>query len=327
MVFKNFYEQNGHEIEICRSFRRYPMHIKYIVGPTGATGSAGSNGEKLVVRSTTTLPPTEQACVNSYHDEDNTMYLDFLIPQGYDGKAEKIAVGTTVQVAPTEQAQVIDRFENETHYFDFKIPMGLKGEQGEKGDKGEKGEQGIKGEKGDAGLNGATGPIGPKGDKGEQGEQGEQGEKGEKGEQGAKGEKGDKGDAGTLSNLNATILNMASQSVVTGTPILMLKTLTNNGLKVNDTSIGVTEAGTYLVTYYVNRATSAAGTDSISLAINGTINTNTARPLSEASTSSGQFVFNLNENDAISLIPVVINATKLEANGGPCATLTVIKIS
>ena len=63
------------------------------------------------------------------------------------------------------------------------------------------------------------------------------------------------------------------------------------------------------------------------MAINNVINNNTARPLSETSTSSGQFVMNLQAGDSISLIPVVMNATRIEANGGPGATLTVLKIS
>lgn len=198
---------------------------------------------------------------------------------------------------------------------------------------------GPTGPKGDTGCTGPAGIRGLDGSRGEKGEKGECGEKGEKGDPGEKGEKGDTGPmgpagptgpigpTGVISNQNATILNMASQSITTGEPISMLTILTNNGLVLGGTFITVPSTGTYLVTYYVNRATGAAGTDSIAIAIDGTRERYTARPLSEESTSSGQFVMNLEEGNAVSLVPVVINNVKLEANGGPSATLMVIKLS
>jgi len=206
-------------------------------------------------------------------------------------------------------------------------PTGLQGETGPIGPTGPAGVDGL------VGATGPTGPTGPQGERGETGPTGPQGERGETGPQGERGEVGPTGPAGpagasgSISNLNATILNMASQAITTGTPISMLRTLTNNGLTANETSIIVPETGTYFVAYYVNRAANAGGTDGISLAINNKVNNNTARPLSEASTSSGQFVLNLTAGDSISLIPVVINATRIEANGGPGATLTVLKIN
>lgn len=211
-------------------------------------------------------------------------------------------------------------------------PKGDKGETGAQGLMGPKGDQGIQGLKGDAGEKGDIGPVGPKGEKGDTGEKGEKGDTGEKGEPGEKGEKGDQGEKGERGekgdaiNENATILNMAGQDLTTGKALSMFKTLTNNGLTINETSITVANSGTYLVTYYVNRATSAAGTDGISLAINNVVNNNTARPLSESSTSSGQFVMTLNAGDSISLVPVILNAKRLEASGGPSVTLTVVRI-
>ena len=124
---------------------------------------------------------------------------------------------------------------------------------------------------------------------------------------------------------NAT-LNIGSQDLTNGKALSMFKTLTNNGLTINETSIPVANSGTYLVTYYVNRATSAAGTDGISLAINNVVNNNTACPFSESSTSSGQFVMTLNAGDSISLVPVILHAKRLEASGGPSVTLTVVRI-
>ena len=188
-------------------------------------------------------------------------------------------------------------------------PQGERGLQGERGEKGDKGEQG---ERGTDGLRGATGP---------------QGEKGATGATGERGATGPKGDAGLSPNQNATILSMASQDLVIGTPITMSTILTNNGLILGGDSITVPATGTYIVTFYVNRATSAAGTDGIAIAIDGQINSYTSRPLSEESTSSGYFVMNLDEGNAISLVPVIINAKKINASGGSSATLTVIRIS
>ena len=183
---------------------------------------------------------------------------------------------------------------------------------------------GPTGATGCTGPTGAVGEIGPKGDKGDTGETGPQGPKGDKGETG---EKGEKGDDGKVSNQNATILSMAGQDLSSGTPLTMSTILTNNGLVGTGSSIVIPATGTYFVSYYVNRATGGAGTDSIAIAIDGTRDINTARPLSEDSTSSGHFVLNLYEGNDVSLIPVVLNATKIVGNGGSSVTLTVIRLS
>ena len=203
-------------------------------------------------------------------------------------------------------------------------PVGATGPKGDKGDIGSAGERGEKGEKGDKGD---AGEKGEKGDTGEKGEVGEKGEKGEQGEVGPKGDKGEKGDAGTTYNQNATILSMASQQLTLGTPLTLSTILTNNGLVLSNTAIIVPATGTYIVTFYVNRANGAAGTDGIAIAIDDQVDSNTSRPLSDDSTSSGYFVMNLDEGNAISIVPVIINAQRINANGGPSATLTVIRIA
>ena len=204
---------------------------------------------------------------------------------------------------------------------------GDSGEKGDKGDKGEKGDKGDRGEKGDKGDTGEKGDKGETGERGEKGEKGDTGEKGEKGEKGDTGEKGEKGDSAENYNENATILNMASQEIVTGEPLYMSTILTNNKLITGGTSLTVAHDGTYLVIYYVNRAESAAGTDYVALSFDGVLNQNTARPLSETSTSSGQFVFNLDAGTAISIVPVVLNAKKISGSGGPGVTLTVVRLA
>lgn len=209
----------------------------------------------------------------------------------------------------------------------LKGATGCTGPTGLKGEKGDRGMMGLQGDKGETGPTGAQGEIGLRGATGETGAKGDPGEKGEKGDTGEKGEKGDKGDSAENYNENATILNMASQEIVTGEPLYMSTILTNNKLITGGTSLTVAHDGTYLVIYYVNRAESAAGTDYVALSFDGVLNQNTARPLSESSTSSGQFVFNLDAGTAISIVPVVLNAKKISGSGGPGVTLTVVRLA
>lgn len=209
-------------------------------------------------------------------------------------------------------------------------PTGAQGLIGETGPKGATGATGLPGANG---LNGATGAVGPqgatgaKGDTGPQGEIGPQGPTGPKGEMGVQGPIGPRGEDGQISNQNATIYSMAGQDLTSGNPLTLSSIKTNNGLIVGGTTITVPATGTYVVSYCMNKATNAAGTDSVSIAIDGTMDRTTSRPLSDSSTTCGHFVMNLDEGNALSLVPVVINATRLEGSGGPCATLTVIRIA
>lgn len=118
-----------------------PKGATEATGPTGPVGPTGPSGENLIIRSTSTLQPGEQATVKSFHD-GNTTFLDFGIPKGYDGQngvPEKIIVGKTTQVESNVPASVTDNYKDGVHYFEFHIP------KGEIGPKGEKGEQGVVG--------------------------------------------------------------------------------------------------------------------------------------------------------------------------------------
>lgn len=211
-------------------------------------------------------------------------------------------------------------------------PTGPTGPQGEAGastfgEMGPTGPTGATGPKGETGATGEVGPTGPKGEKGEAGERGATGEIGPTGPKGDAGETGPTGPAGAGINQNATILNMAAQDIKNAQAIVLSTILTNNGMTISGTGITVPRDGTYFVAFYINRAENAAGTDGISIAIDGVIDNDTSRPLSTASTSSGQFVFNLKAGNMLTLVPTVVNATGLEANGGPCATLTVMRMA
>lgn len=178
-----------------------PIGTTGATGPTGATGAigptgpTGPSGENLVIRSTTTLPPDQPASVVATH-ENNTTYLEFAIPKGYDGTPEKIEAGNTIQLEETDPAVVVDRFEEGVHHFDFYIPKGVQGPQGAQGPQGERGPKGDKGETGDVGAKGDKGDPGPQGDKGDPGPQGEQGDIGPQGEKGEIGPRGLPGEIG-----------------------------------------------------------------------------------------------------------------------------------
>lgn len=103
-----------------------PTGPRGMIGPTGPTGARGPSGENVVVRSTTTVEPSADAKVSSFH-EGNTTYLDFFIPKG-----EKGDMG----------------------------PQGPAGPKGETVEQGQKGDTGAKGDMGERGPSGVAGPPG-----------------------------------------------------------------------------------------------------------------------------------------------------------------------
>lgn len=165
---------------------------------------------------------------------------------------------------------------------------------------------------------GITGPIGPRG---------ATGPTGPTGPTGATGPTGPTGATGTFENINATIVNTASQDITTGTAVTFGSIVTNNGMTVANTSITVPSAGTYLVSYGANSSTSASGSDNIGVAVNGTISTSTRRTLSATQGTAGTYVLNLVADDVLTLVPTITSATNLTATGGPSAYLTVVKVS
>lgn len=257
-----------------------------------------------------------------YIENSNSNNMQYITgPMGPTGPA-----GATGATGPTGAQGLI----GETGPKGDTGATGLPGANGLNGATGAVGPQGPTGPKGEIGPQGVTGPqgaTGAKGDTGPQGEIGPQGPTGPKGEMGVQGPIGPRGEDGQISNQNATIYSMAGQDLTSGNPLTLSSIKTNNGLIVGGTTITVPATGTYIVSYCMNKATNAAGTDSVSIAIDGTMDRTTSRPLSDSSTTCGHFVMNLDEGNALSLVPVVINATRLEGSGGPCATLTVIRIA
>ena len=71
-----------------------------------------------------------------------------------------ISIDQTETVEPTEEASVLDDFENNIHQLTFYIPKGVKGDIGNEGPIGPVGPPGEKGETGSQELQGPTGPKG-----------------------------------------------------------------------------------------------------------------------------------------------------------------------
>lgn len=339
MTYNNGYGQNGnnlaHIVVNGSNLGGQPFHIiKGATGARGKTGATGATGSvvQVFVDSTTTGLPNTPAKVELRQTGERA-YFNFVIPKGEKGekgevgqkgekgdvgqKGEKgdkgevgkttsVSVGTTTTLEPGEKAVVANSGDAEKLVLDFSIPRGATGQ------------------------NGASATI-MVGDVSVVEPEEEASVTNVGSEQNAIFNfyipRGATGAKGVEQNINATILNMAGQDISTGVPISLFRTLTNNRMIITENSITVPDAGTYFVAYYVNRASGAAGTDGIALAINGVRDNNTARPLSESSTSSGQFVLNLQAGSSLTLVPVVINAKRIDANGGPGATLTVMKIS
>ncbi len=171
------------------------------------------------------------------------------------------------------------------------------------------------------GVPGPTGPQGPAGAVGATGPQGPIGPTG------ATGPVGPQGPTGITPNQNSSIYNGATQTITSGTALTLPTVLTNNGLTTDGSSITVAESGTYLVSYVVNEATTATGTDNVGIAVDSTINTATQTPLSTTDAVGGSYVLNLTAGSSITLVPTVAGATSIDATGGPSASLTVMRIA
>lgn len=81
-------------------------------------------------------------------------------PQGMDGDAATVTVGTTTTGEAGTQATVTNSGTTSAAVLDFTIPKGADGAQGPKGDTGAAGPAGEQGPKGDTGAAGADGKDG-----------------------------------------------------------------------------------------------------------------------------------------------------------------------
>lgn len=328
--------------------------IQGVQGSKGEPGEKGETGvgEKIVVDTTQTINPNENAVVEDNFD-GTTHHLTFSIPKGEKGetgetgprglpgeigRSEGISIDLTETINPGEDAQVLDNFENYIHHLSFYIP---KGEKGEKGERGEKGDEVI--------MAGTTTLVGenepakvedryendvhfldfqiPKGKTGEKGAPGEKGPQGDRGPQGVKGEQGVAGPPGTTNNINATIYEENSQEIANGRPLTFGTTLTNNGMSINNASITIQYTGTYIVSFSINNGSSATAGDCVGIYSNNTLVGGTKRPLTSSTNVSCTIVLRLKANDVITLVPTLSSNRTLTNSGAPSAMLTVVQIA
>lgn len=177
-------------------------------------------------------------------------------PQGMDGDAATVTVGTTTTGEAGTNAAVTNSGTTSAAVLDFTIPKGADGAQGPKGDTGATGPAGEQGPKGDAGADGKDG-VSPSvtvgttttGEAGTNAQVTNDGTapdvvlnfvipKGEKGDAGAEGPAGPKGDTGAAGTNGLSITAIALTTDVDGKVTGGTATLSDN----STVSITVTQA-------------------------------------------------------------------------------------
>ena len=155
-------------------------------------------------------------------------------------------------------------------------PVAVQGARGPQGPQGPVGPIGPQGPTGATGATGAIGPIGPVGPAGATGATGPQGPvgptgatgaTGPQGPAGATGATGPQGPAGTSQAIYAdsTIATVASGAII---PIVLSESSPASTMTVDGNEITLTEAGSYLVSYYTEGSV-ATGDYETSLYLNG----------------------------------------------------------
>lgn len=109
-----------------------------ITGPTGPQGPVS-----IKIGNTKTLNPGVNAKVLNSGTKENVI-LDFEIPSGSPGIAEKIIINSTTTGNAGTNALIKDNYIDNTHYLDFIIPKGFDGASGDIGPTGPEGPQIIK---------------------------------------------------------------------------------------------------------------------------------------------------------------------------------------
>jgi len=203
----------------------------------------------------------------------------FIGPQGPQGPVGP--TGATGAVGPAGPAGAVGP----------QGPIGLTGAtgpQGPVGPIGPQGPQGIQGEVGPAGPvgpTGATGATGPQGPVGPTGATGATGPQGPVGPTGATGATGPQGPSGTNDIIYATAsgVTVDSDAII---PLVLSEATDGNTMSVSATGeVNLPEAGTYLVSYFIN-GSSADGDLTISLFFDGAIIANETITLANNADSS-----------------------------------------
>ena len=143
------------------------------------------------------------------------------------------------------------------HCNNIRYIRGPQGPTGATGARGPQGPQGPVGPIGPTGATGATGAIGPQGPVGPQGETGPQGPVGAtgavgpQGPTGATGATGPQGPSGTNNAIYAGV-NDTTADANAIIPLALVDQTADTTLSVSNGSVNLPQAGTYLISYFVN---------------------------------------------------------------------------
>ncbi len=197
-------------------------------------------------------------------------------------------------------------------------PQGATGPQGPQGPAGPTGATGATGPQGPIGLTGATGPQGPIGLTGATGPQGPIGLTGATGPQGPVGPVGPAGSSDAIyASVGATTVDAGSIIPLTLTTSSPASTMT-----VTDSSVNITEDGTYLVSYFSNGSVADASYIT-TLYLNGVAIANeTITDATGQNSQSKTILLNLSAGDALAIYNG--SATELTLSG---ASITVLKVA
>lgn len=186
------------------------------------------------------------------------------------------------------------------------------GPTGATGARGPQGPQGPVGPIGPTGATGATGPQGPVGATGAIGPQGPAGPVGATGPQGP---------AGPAGSSDAIYASSALTTVESGAiiPLALTTASPASTMSLVDNAVNVTEAGTYLVSYFYQNEPEKQNA-SVSLYLNGAPVANEV--LSDESSASRTILLNLAAGDAIAIYNTSTTATDFAS-----ASITAVKIA
>lgn len=203
-------------------------------------------------------------------------------------------------------------------------PQGATGPRGPIGPQGPTGPVGPTGATGATGAVGPAGPIGPIGPTGATGAVGPQGPIGPVGPQGPVGATGATGPQGPSGTNDAIYANAGTQVVATNSviPLAFNTASTDNTMTVAGGGVTVSEAGTYLVSYFANGSVDT-GTFSVALYLNGSAITNDNIVFTDSvGAGSKTVLINLDANDNVSVYNTSLTDATLSG-----ASLTVLKLA
>ncbi len=213
------------------------------------------------------------------------------------------------------------------------IIRGPQGPTGATGARGPQGPQGPVGPQGPTGATGAVGPIGPAGPQGPVGATGATGATGAvgpigpagpQGPVGATGPVGPQGEPGPAGTNNALYAGSGANTVATDTiiPLAEIASTTDSTISVNANEVVVSEAGSYLVTYFVGGSV-PTNEFITALYLNGAPITNENIVQSNsAGAASKTIILNLSAGDSLSLYNVSATEATLSS-----AAITALKLN